>query len=142
MDENRRRIYQYLEQITEEIEETIALSSNVFYYLQQTVRRHTALETAELNAQDCRMTSQASTTLMNQLQEHRKVIDELTVLYEMTVCEARTYYHTTLLDRLETDIECKIKDLLDNVLHQVLLFDIYQEELAFRHSLLKLTKWE
>ncbi|GIY67798.1 hypothetical protein CDAR_458651 [Caerostris darwini] len=73
MDENRSRIFQYLEQITEEIENTIVLASNVFYYLQQAVYVYIMLEPEILTADECRAREQESTILINRLQEFRTI---------------------------------------------------------------------
>ncbi|GIY16509.1 hypothetical protein CEXT_69451 [Caerostris extrusa] len=116
--------------------------SDVFNYLQQDVHRHTELDPAELTAHDCRLRSQASTTLMNQLQDLRKVTEELTPLFDMTVCEARTYYHNRLLNRLEKNVKRKIRKLLNNVLYKESMIDIYNYELTFRQNVLKFAKRE
>ncbi|GIY04702.1 hypothetical protein CEXT_281141 [Caerostris extrusa] len=130
--ENQRRIFQYLEEITEEIEETILLASNVFYYLQQAVYRHTELHPAELTTYGPCVRSRSSIILLNRLREHRKIIEHLTEMYQMTVCEAKNCSHPTLLRGLEKDIKWEIREILDKVLYTELLIDRYQIKLKFR----------
>ncbi|GIX85377.1 hypothetical protein CDAR_264761 [Caerostris darwini] len=132
MEEDLRQIHQYFEQITEEIEETIALASDVFYYLQKDVLRHRELDPEELTAHGCRVRSRASTILLNRLREHRRVIEHLTELYEITVCEVKNCNHHILLNRLEKDIKWKIRELLNKVLYKELQIDRYQIKLKFR----------
>ncbi|GIX96199.1 hypothetical protein CDAR_433701 [Caerostris darwini] len=142
MDENRSRIYQYLEQITEEIEKTIVLASDVFYYLQQAVYVYIVLDPEKLTTHECRVREQESTSLINRLQEFRKIIEQLMELYEFTVCEAKNCNHSTLLDRLEKDIKCKITELLDKVLYKEQQVDRYQIKLTVRQNETKFAKRE
>ncbi|GIY45357.1 hypothetical protein CEXT_437991 [Caerostris extrusa] len=52
MHEELRRIHQSAEYITEEIESTILLASNVFYLIEQGVDAHTALDPETLTADE------------------------------------------------------------------------------------------
>ncbi|GIY98538.1 hypothetical protein CEXT_439501 [Caerostris extrusa] len=121
MHEDLRRIYQSLELITEEIESTILIASNVFYLIEQTVYAHTALDPETLTADECRAREPESTILINRLQEHRKDIEHIMRMYEVTVGEVKDSNLPTLLSRLESDIKWKIKDLFNQVLYKEFL---------------------
>ncbi|GIX85369.1 hypothetical protein CDAR_264711 [Caerostris darwini] len=135
MHEDLRRIYQRLEHITDEIEDTILLASNVFYHIEQTVSAHTALDPETLTADECRAREPESTILINQLQKHRKGIQYIMEIYVATVREVKNCNHPTLLSGLERNIKWKIRYLLYKVLYKEFLVDCYQIKLEFRHNL-------
>ncbi|GIY41820.1 hypothetical protein CEXT_802101 [Caerostris extrusa] len=135
MDENLRRIHQYVEHITEELEKTILLASNVFCHLEQAVYRLTANDPAGLTADEYRARERQTAILINRLQEHRKVIKHLMEFYDVTMSEVENSNHPTLLHRLEKDIKWKIRDLLYKVLYKELLVDIYQVKLELRQNM-------
>ncbi|GIY04695.1 hypothetical protein CEXT_281101 [Caerostris extrusa] len=135
MHEDLRRIYQSLELITEEIESTILIASNVFYLIEQGVYALTALDPETLNGDECRAREPESTFLINRLQEHRKDIEHIMRMYEVTVGEVKDRNLPTLLSRLESDIKWKIKDLFNQVLYKELLVYCYQIKLEFRQNL-------
>ncbi|GIX85372.1 hypothetical protein CDAR_264731 [Caerostris darwini] len=134
MNEDLRRIYQGLEHITEEIESTILLASNVFNRIEQGVYAHTELDPEPLTADECRAREPESTILINRLQEHRKGIEHIMRMYEVTVCEVKNCNHPTLLSRLERDIKWKIRDLFNKVLYKEFLVYCYQIKLEFRQK--------
>ncbi|GIY94871.1 hypothetical protein CEXT_612461 [Caerostris extrusa] len=134
MDEEIREVHQNLEEITEYLENIILLASNVFNSVEQTVYAHTALDPETLTADECRAREPESTILINGLQEHRKEIENLMKIYELTVGEVKKRNHPTLFDRLEMDIKWKIGELLQKVLYKELLIDCYQIKLEFRQN--------
>ncbi|GIY94870.1 hypothetical protein CEXT_612451 [Caerostris extrusa] len=142
MHEELRRIHQSAEYITEEIESTILLASNVFYLIEQGVDAHTALDPETLTADECRAREPESTILINRLQEHRKVIEHIMRIYEVTVSEVKNCNHPTLLSRLEKDIKWKIIDLLCEVLNKEFLVDCYQIKLEFRQNMMNFARIE
>ncbi|GIY98537.1 hypothetical protein CEXT_439491 [Caerostris extrusa] len=129
MYKNRKRNFQHLVQLIEEIEITFIYASNSFDCLQQEVNEYTSLNCEELTACDCRVREQDSKTLLKVLQEHRKMTEELKELFEAIVCEVKNYNHPALLERLEVDIKWKIRQLLDNLSHKELQVDQYQIKL-------------
>ncbi|GIX85386.1 hypothetical protein CDAR_264801 [Caerostris darwini] len=129
MYKNRKRNFQQLVQLIEEIENTFLYASNSFHCLQQEVIEYTSLNPEKLTACDCRARQKDSKTLFKVLQEHRKMTEELKELREMIVCEVKNYNHPTSLDRLEVDIKRKIRQLLDNLSHKELQIDQYQKKL-------------
>ncbi|GIY67793.1 hypothetical protein CDAR_458621 [Caerostris darwini] len=131
MHEDLRRSHQCLEYITEEIENTISLASDVFYLIEQGVDAHTALEPETLTADECRAREPESKILINRLQEHRKVTENLMRMYEVTVRKVMNCNHPTLLSRMERDIKRKIRDLLYKVLCKEFLAYYYKIQLEF-----------
>ncbi|GIY04704.1 hypothetical protein CEXT_281151 [Caerostris extrusa] len=109
MDENLRRIHQYLEHMTEEIENTILLASNIFNRIEQVVYAHTSLDPETLTADECHAREPESTILINLLQELRKEIEHIMKIYGIIVCEVKNQNHPTFLHSLERDIEWKIR---------------------------------
>ncbi|GIY16504.1 hypothetical protein CEXT_69421 [Caerostris extrusa] len=132
MDENLRRIHQYLEYKFEEIENILLLASYVFNRLEQAVYEHTEHDSESITADECRARAQESTILINLLQVLREGIDQTKKAYEMIVCEVKNQNHPILLHRLERDIELKIRYLLCKVLHNEFLVHCYRVKLQLR----------
>ncbi|GIX85392.1 hypothetical protein CDAR_458611 [Caerostris darwini] len=128
MYKNRKRNFQHLVQLIEEIESTFLYASNSFDCLRQELNAHTSLDPEKLTACDCRVREQDSKTLLKVLQEHRKMTEELKELCKMIVCEVKDYNHPALLNR-QKDINLKITELLDNLSHEELQVDQYQIKL-------------
>ncbi|GIY16505.1 hypothetical protein CEXT_69431 [Caerostris extrusa] len=97
MYKNRKRNFQHLVQLIEEIEITFIYASNSFDCLQKELNEYTSLNPEELTACDCRVREQDSKTLIKALQEHRKTTEELKEVFEMIVCEVKNYNHPALL---------------------------------------------
>ncbi|GIX98354.1 hypothetical protein CDAR_458101 [Caerostris darwini] len=135
MHEDLRRIHQCLEYITEELENTILLISNVFNPMEKGVFAHTALDPETLTAHECCARERESTILINLLQDHRKVIENIMRMYEVTVCEVKNCNHPTLLSRMEGDIKYKIRDLFNKVLYKEFLVYCYQIKLELRQNM-------
>ncbi|GIX77977.1 hypothetical protein CEXT_570591 [Caerostris extrusa] len=142
MHEDLRRIHQCLEYKTEEIENTISLASDVFYLIEQGVDAHTGLDPETLNADECRAREPESKIVINLLQEHRKVIENLMRMYQVTVREVKNSNHPTLLSRLERDIKRKIRDLLYKVLCKEFLAYCYKIKLEFRQNMTNFARSE
>ncbi|GIX70246.1 hypothetical protein CEXT_245861 [Caerostris extrusa] len=75
MHEDLRRIHRCLEYITEEIESTISLASDVFYLIEQGVDAHTELDPETLTVDECRAREQ--TQVMHKLQFQKLEIQKL-----------------------------------------------------------------
>ncbi|GIX85367.1 hypothetical protein CDAR_264701 [Caerostris darwini] len=131
MDEELREVHQNLERITEDLENIILLASNVFNLIEQGVYAYTALDPETLTADECRAREPESTILIKGLQEHRKEIENIMKIYELTVGEVNKRNHPTLLHRLERDIKWKIGELLQKVFYKELLIDCYRIKLEF-----------
>ncbi|GIY45365.1 hypothetical protein CEXT_438031 [Caerostris extrusa] len=86
--------------------------------------------------------SQSPKILISRLQEHRKVIENLMRMYEVTVLEVKNSDHPTLLSRLERDIKKKIRDLLYKVLCKEFLVYCYQIKLEFRQNMTNFARSE
>ncbi|GIX96198.1 hypothetical protein CDAR_433691 [Caerostris darwini] len=134
MHEHLRRIYQCLEYITAEIENTILPASNVFNRLKLDVYAHTALDPETLTADECRVIEPELSILINRLQKHRKGIENMMEVYIVTVREVRNCNHPTLLSRLESDIKWKIRNLLYEVLYEEYLVDCYKIKLEYHQN--------
>ncbi|GIY72801.1 hypothetical protein CDAR_391561 [Caerostris darwini] len=131
MDENLRRIQQYLGHMNEAIENTILLVSNIFNRMEQVVDAHTSLDPETLTADECHARESELTILINRLQELRKETENIMNIYEIIVCDVRNQNHSTLLHRLERDIKWKIRDLLNKGLYLEFQVVCYQITLEF-----------
>ncbi|GIY30887.1 hypothetical protein CDAR_309461 [Caerostris darwini] len=87
MDENLRRIQQYLGHMNEAIENTILLASNIFNRMEQVVDAHTSLDPETLTADECHARESELTILINRLQELRKETENIMNIYEIIVCD-------------------------------------------------------
>ncbi|GIX85384.1 hypothetical protein CDAR_264791 [Caerostris darwini] len=87
MDENLRRIHEFLEYKFKAVENILLLASNRFNGLEQAVNAHTALDPETLTADECRAREPESTILINRLQVLRKAIDHIQKAYEIIVCK-------------------------------------------------------
>ncbi|GIX96200.1 hypothetical protein CDAR_433711 [Caerostris darwini] len=95
MHEDLRLIHQCLEYITQEIENTILLASDVFYLIEQGVDAHTALDPETITPEECRAREPESKIVINRLQEHRKIIEHIMRMYEVTVRKVKNSNHPT-----------------------------------------------
>ncbi|GIY41831.1 hypothetical protein CEXT_802161 [Caerostris extrusa] len=142
MDENLRQIHQYLEHMTEELENIILLASNVFNRIEQSCVCTYGVDPKTLTADECRAREPKTTFLINRLQAHRKETDNIMKIYEMIVCKVKNCNHSTLLYRLERSIKWKIRELWQKVLRKELLVDCYQIKLECRKNMSKFTRSE
>ncbi|GIY41821.1 hypothetical protein CEXT_802111 [Caerostris extrusa] len=142
MHEDLRRIYQRLAHITDEIEDSILIVSYASNDMEQAVNAHTALDPETLTADECRAREPESTILINRLQEHRKDIEHIMRMYEVTVGEVRNCNHPTLLSRLEGDIKRKIRNLLYKVIGKEFLVYFYKIQLEFRQNMTNFARSE
>ncbi|GIX85364.1 hypothetical protein CDAR_264691 [Caerostris darwini] len=135
----RNSISQYLEEVTAEIEKTTVLLSDVFHCIQrQSVDvEDTSLIIENLTASDCKARELECMNLLGSLLDHRKRIEQLKDLYEMTVLEVKNNNLPTLLDRLEKDTKSKIRDLLDNVECKQLEINKYMMKVQLRQEVMK-----
>ncbi|GIY04706.1 hypothetical protein CEXT_281161 [Caerostris extrusa] len=101
MNEDLRRIHQYLEYITEEIESTIFFASSAFCHMEQAVNAHIALDPETLTADECRARESERTFLFNRVQKYRKGIENIMEVYMVTEREVRNCNYPALLFRLK-----------------------------------------
>ncbi|GIY94873.1 hypothetical protein CEXT_612481 [Caerostris extrusa] len=139
MDHKRRSISQYLEEVTAEIEKTTVLLSDVFHCIQSKSGDvvDTSLIIENLTATDCKVRELECINLLGSLLDHRKSIEDLKGLYEMTVLEVQNNNLPTLLDRLEKDMKSKIRDLLENVECKQFEVNKYMMKVQLRQEVLK-----
>ncbi|GIY30885.1 hypothetical protein CDAR_309441 [Caerostris darwini] len=86
---------------------------------------------------DCKVRELECMNLLGSLLDHRKRIEHLKDLYEMTVQEVKNNNLPNLLDRLEKDMNSKIRDLLDSVECKQFEVNKYMMRFQLRQGVMK-----
>ncbi|GIY04595.1 hypothetical protein CDAR_381251 [Caerostris darwini] len=108
-------MFQYLDQIAQEIELSLKLHWDVFRHIIEAQNAETLLNPDFLDEDECILRLRKFTRLRKTLQVQRKHLGQLQDLYDKLLQEAMFYKHFVLSLRLKKETKWNLKDLFSNV---------------------------